>query len=63
MTAIIGIAFVVLAVTAFIYSLPRRDRLAPFVGTNWEPYAVVMIVVLLGAGVVMIISGITELAN
>ena len=63
MTAIIGIAFVVLAVTAFIYSLPRRGRLAPFVGTNWEPYAVVMIVVLLGAGVVMIISGITELAN
>jgi len=63
MTAIIGIAFIVLAVTAFIYSLPRGDRLAPFVGTNWEPYAVVMMVVLLGAGVVMIISGSAELAE
>ncbi len=60
MTAIIGIAFVVLAVTAFIYSLPRGDRVAPFVGTNWEPYAVVVMVVLLGAGFVMIISGMVE---
>ena len=63
MTAIIGTAFVVLAVTAFIYSLPRGDRAAPFVGTNWEPYAVAMMIVLLGAGVVMIISGIANLAE
>ncbi|HET7680069.1 MAG TPA: hypothetical protein VFK79_08055 [Xanthobacteraceae bacterium] len=63
MTIIIGVAFVVLGAAAFIYSLPRGGRVARFVGTNWEGYAVVMMISLLAVGLVMIISGIAEVAQ
>jgi len=63
MTVIIGMVSIVLAVAAFVYSLPRGDRVAPFVGSNWEPYAVVMMLALLAVGFVMTVSGIVELAN
>jgi hypothetical protein len=63
MTLIIGLVLVLLAATVFFYSLPRGDRVARFVGTEWEGYAVVMMVALLAVGVVMTISGVVELAN
>jgi hypothetical protein len=63
MTVITGVVFVVVAVTAFIYSLPRGGRVARFVGTNWEGYAVVMMISLLASGAVLIVSGLSELAN
>ena len=63
MTIIIGVVCLVLAVTAFIYSLPRGDRRAIFVGTEWEAYAVVAMISLLAAGLVMTVSGIVELVN
>jgi hypothetical protein len=63
MTVIIGVVFVVLAVTAFVYSLPRGGRLARFVGTEWEPYAVVMMISFLATGLVMTIVGIVEFAQ
>jgi hypothetical protein len=63
MNVIIGVVFVVLAVAAFIFSLPRGSRVAPFVGTAWEGYAAVMMISLFAVGLVMIISSIAELAN
>ena len=50
MTIIIGLACAALAVAAFIYSLPRGGKRAPFVGTEWEAYAVVAMIGLLRGG-------------
>ena len=63
MNVIIGLSFVGLAVTTFIYSLPRGGRVARFVGTEWEAYAVVMMISLLAVGVVMTVVGLAEFAN
>jgi hypothetical protein len=63
MTIIIGLACAALALTAFIYSLPRGGRRARFVGTEWEAYAVVAMIGLFAVGIVMILVGITEWAQ
>jgi len=63
MSVIIGLVFVVMAVAAFVYSLPRGGRYAPFVGTEWEAYVVVAMIGLLAAGLVMTVVGITEWAQ
>ena len=63
MSVIIGLVFVVMAVAAFVYSLPRGDRRAIFVGTEWEAYAVVAMIGLLAAGLVMTVVGIAEWAE
>jgi hypothetical protein len=60
MTIIIGLACAVLAVTAFIFSVPRGGKVAPFVGTEWEAYVVVMMICLLATGLILTIVGITE---
>jgi hypothetical protein len=53
----------VLGVTAFIYSLPRGGKLAPFVGTNWEPYAVVTMISLLALGLILALVGTVDWAQ
>jgi hypothetical protein len=63
MTVIIGVVFIVVAVTAFIFSLPRGGKVARFVNTNWEGYAVVIMISLLALGAVLLVSGIAELTN
>ncbi|MGH6770996.1 MAG: hypothetical protein ACRECO_18465 [Xanthobacteraceae bacterium] len=57
MTVIVGIALIALAVAGFWYSLPREDKTAFFVGTEWEPYAVVAMIMSLAAGSLLVISG------
>lgn len=60
MTIIIGLACAALGLAAFIYSLPRGGRSARFVGTEWEAYAVVMMISLFMIGIVITLVGITE---
>jgi hypothetical protein len=63
MVLILGAAFIAAAIIGFLYSLPRDQRVAAFVGTAWEPYVVVAMVGGLCFGIVMIISGAIELAK
>ena len=42
-----GLLLVLLSGAAFVYSLPREGKTARFVGTEWEGYAVVLMI---GAG-------------
>ena len=58
MTIIFGIVLMVVAALAFVNSLPRAGKLARFVGTPWEPYAVVMMIVTFGAGAILMISAV-----
>ena len=56
MTALIGAA--ILAVTLFLFwrVLPRNGKLHPLVGTEWEPYFVILFVggTALGIGMVAV---------
>jgi hypothetical protein len=63
MTLTFGVALVLLAITAFYRSLPRRGKMARFVGTEWEGYAVVGLIGILGIGVIMVIAGTIELVK
>jgi len=56
-----GLALVAISVGAFWASLPRNDKTAKFVGTEWEGYIVAGFVGLLGIGAVMAISGLVQL--
>jgi hypothetical protein len=40
---------VLLAVAAFVYSPPRQGKIARFVGTEWQGYAVVLMIGVLGS--------------
>ena len=62
MTLISGLVLIVLATAAFVYSLPRGGRSAAFVGTQWEGYAVVVLIGAIGIGIIMAISGAMKLA-
>lgn len=59
MLLISGIALTVLSVAVFLFSLPRGGKTARFVGTEWEGYAVTMMIAALGIGVLMSIAGLT----
>jgi hypothetical protein len=61
MTLISGVALVLLSAAAFFYSLPRGGKLARFVGSQWEGYIVVAMIAGLGVGVMLVISGATQL--
>ena len=52
-----GLALIVFAATVFYLSLPRDGRVARFVGTEWEGYAVVGMIGLMGIGVIATIVG------
>jgi hypothetical protein len=56
-----GIVLMVLTAAIFFYSLPRNGKTAWFVGTEFEGYAVVLMVGGFGLGAVFILLGITEL--
>jgi hypothetical protein len=63
MTLTFGVVLVLLAVTAFYRSLPRGGKMARFVGTEWEGYAVVGMIGFLGIGMIMVILGTVELVT
>ena len=48
------------AVAVFYYSLPRNGKLAKFVGTEWEGYAVVGMIGVFGIGAILIITGLAQ---
>jgi hypothetical protein len=52
-----------LAVTAFLYSLPRGGKTATFVGTEWEGYAVTTMIGGLGIGFMLVLVGATALVK
>ena len=56
-----GLVLTAVAATAFYFSLPRDGKVARFVGTEWEGYAVVAMIGVLGIGVIMTIVGTTSL--
>jgi hypothetical protein len=58
-----GLALIALAVAAFLYSLPRGGKTAPFVGTEWEGYAVTTMIGGLGVGFMLVLVGVTALAQ
>ena len=60
MSVIFGIALSLAAVAVFYYSLPRNGKLAKFVGTEWEGYAVVGMIGVFGIGAILIITGLAQ---
>ena len=56
-----GIVMAALALSAFVYSLPRGGKVAPFVGTQWEGYAVVLIIGFFAVGLILSLLGTIEL--
>ena len=63
MTLFFGVALIALALAAFIYSLPRGGRTAPYVGTEWEGYVVAGLIGTLGIGFLLSLVGLTGLAK
>jgi hypothetical protein len=57
MTAIVGVVVALLSGAAFWYFLPRGGRTASFVGSEWESYIVVIVVVSFVIGLMLIVSG------
>jgi hypothetical protein len=55
-----GIALVAVSVLVLWLSKPRHGKTAKFVGTQYEPYIVVLICTGLGLGLMMILSGILQ---
>jgi hypothetical protein len=56
MVLLLGIALAALAVLAFVFSIPRGGKTARFVGTEWEPYAVVAMLCALFVGLLLVIA-------
>ena len=56
-----GIAMAVLGLSAFVYSLPRGGKVAPFVGSQWEGYVVVLIIGFFAVGLILSLLGTIEL--
>ena len=63
MILISGIALMALTAASFVYSLPRGGRTAPFVGTQWEGYAVVLMIAAFGVGAMLVFSGTVQLTK
>jgi hypothetical protein len=63
MNLIVGAVFIAAAVAAFLYSVPRGQKAAAFVGTEWEAYVVVLMIVGLCFGIIITISGVVDLAK
>jgi hypothetical protein len=61
MVLIAGIVSVLLAGGLLTYSLPRRGKVAWFVGSQWEPYITILIVAGLALGVLFAVTGTIEL--
>lgn len=63
MTLIVGVALILLAAVAFYISLPRGGQVASFVGTSGEGYIVVSMLVVFGAGLLLVVGGASELLD
>jgi len=63
MTLIVGAVLFVVALAAFIFSLPRGGKTAWFVGSEWEGYVVVFMLGVFGLGVMLLINGATQFAK
>jgi hypothetical protein len=60
MRVIFGIALSLASVAVFYYSLPRDGKMAKFVGTEWEGYAVVAMICVFGVGALLTITGLAQ---
>jgi hypothetical protein len=60
---IAGLALIALAVAAFLYSLPRGGKTAPFVGTEWEGYAVTTMIGTAGIGFILSLTSLIALVK
>jgi hypothetical protein len=60
MSGIFGFVLSLGAVVVFYYSLPRDGKLAKFVGTAWEGYAVVGMIGVFCVGAILIITGLAQ---
>lgn len=61
MTLIVGVVLFFGSLAVFAFSMPRHGKTAKFVGTEWEGYAVVAMLCTFGLGLMLVISGVTEL--
>jgi hypothetical protein len=61
MTLLAGILLIAISVVMFFRSLPRDGKVARFVGTAWEPYVVVIIILTFGVGLLWATAGVIEL--
>jgi len=60
MRVISGIALSLAAVAVFYYSLPRDGKMAKFVGTEWEGYAVVAMICVFSIGAILTVTGLAQ---
>ena len=60
---IAGIVLITLAVGAFLFSLPRHGKSAPFVGSQFEGYIVALMISALGGGLASVIAGAVEISK
>jgi len=61
MFIVAGLALIVTAATVFYLCLPRDGKVARFVGTEWESYAVVAMIAVLAIGTIMTVVGAASL--
>ena len=57
MTAAAGFLLVGVSLAIFLWSVPRRGRLAPYVNTRWESPVVLGSVVALVTGLMLLLFG------
>jgi hypothetical protein len=60
---IAGLALTLLSVGAIYFSLPRDGKQARFVGSEWEGYIVIAMVIGFVGGVGLVWSGVTQLLS
>jgi len=60
MSVIFGIALSLAAVAICYYSLPRDGKMAKFVGTEWEAYAVWAMICVFSIGAMLTIMGLAQ---
>jgi len=57
MQLVIGIIITIVAAMAFVWSLPREGKTVWYVGSQWEGYAVVVVLMTFALGMVLTIRG------
>jgi hypothetical protein len=58
-----GIILIILSVGLFAYAIPRRGRVAGFVGSAWEPYAAIFIIAGFVLGILIAGAAIVDLLD
>jgi hypothetical protein len=58
---IVGLALLLLSLVAFSFALPRGGKVAGFVGSPWEGYIVIVMVLGICGGVMLAVAGVVQL--